>query len=146
MGTTLHFSVGSGGVNMHEDVVNVQRFLNAVPGETGAARHPLPVTGIFTQSTQRALNALCAGLQLAGPSDPIQKKHIAGLKWQTESGPVAPSVSRTALLPGGLDLDALSNRLSALINEVGFPALDAGSKDPASLGIQFTHAARTRWL
>jgi hypothetical protein len=146
MGTTLHFSVGSGGVNMHEDVVNVQRFLNAVPGEIGAARHPLPVTGIFTQTTQRALNALCAGLQLVGPSDLIQKKHISGPSWQPGASPVPTSVSRTALLPGGLDLDALSNRLSALITEVGFPALDAGSKDPTYLGIKFTHAARTRWL
>jgi hypothetical protein len=130
---------------MHEDVVNLQRFLNAVPGVAGAARHPLPVTGIFTQATQQALNAFCAGLQLVDPSDPIQKKHISGPSWQAGASPVPTSVSRTALLPGGLDLDALGTRVSALITEVGFPALDAGSKDPSYLGIKFTHATRTRW-
>ncbi len=89
METMLRFSVGKGGINLYEDVVKVQEFLNGVPFQDGGPIHKLPVTGIFTKATEQALNTYFYDFVILGSTGDDKEK-----------GDI--------LLPGKIDLAALA--------------------------------------
>jgi hypothetical protein len=102
MAKVLEFSVGSGGVNKHSDVVKLQEYLNELSPDEGGPIHKLHVTGIYNPETAKALEEFIWFDDWTGPGDdegPEEDEPFGSASGKRQHSPFN--------IPHGIDLDEL---------------------------------------